>query len=551
MQALTRQSCVGIALALFFIGATPKAVPTAEPNAAPLTKDRWNVAIVVHDNVELLDFSGPAEVFASAARGRAFRLYTVSETVRPIRSQRFLAVTPEFSIADCPKPDIVVIPGGDTNMLLRSPAFMAWIRATAKDADVMFSVCTGALVLAQAGLLDGLEATTHASSISALKLYPRIRVCENRRFVDNGKIVTTAGVSAGIDGALHLVSRLCGLDTAKQTASFMEYHWEPEAYLLATLAPLSPDVLAAHCWFAGKWPEAEKAYQQIVDQQPKDVVALYRLAESQFRNRRYEEAAINFERAVQDGRRDGDTISTLAVIQFRLKRFAAATENFESTLKLGGAPEPIVHYHLARIYALTGQKDKALVALERAFELGIDNAEPALLEADMENVRTEKRFREVFRKYAYACRATMVSEKEPGDPLIVTGVVRDAGGKPVPGAIVYVYHTDAHGLYTTNDAGGAANPRLFAYLRTGGDGTYEFRTIRPAGYPDSEIPQHIHYEVTSPGYRNYIGEVLFADDPRLKSDDRARAQANGAVVTVTPGEDGIQRCTFDLTMTLE
>src|SRR5262249_6080617 len=157
------------------------------------------------------------------------RVYTVGETAAPLHSQGFLTVKPQFTIADCPKPDIIVIPGGHTNILLRSPAFMAWVRARAKDTEIMFSVCTGAFVLAQAGLLDGLEATPHASSLSGLKEFPRIKVREHRRVVDNGKIVTTAGVSAGIDGALHLVARLCGLETATRTATYMQYHWVPEA----------------------------------------------------------------------------------------------------------------------------------------------------------------------------------------------------------------------------------------------------------------------------------------------------------------------------------
>jgi transcriptional regulator GlxA family with amidase domain len=201
------------------------------------SSDRRNVAIVVHDGVELLDFAGPGEVFSAAGGGRAFRVFTVSETDKPIKSQRFLTVTPEYTIANCPKPDIIVIPGGATGVLLRSPAFMTWIREQAPKAEVMFSVCTGAFVLADAGLLDGLEATTHHGSISGLKKYAKINVREDLRVVDNGKIVTAAGVSAGIDGALHLVARLSGQQTAQGTARYMEYRWQPEPAKTGQPAP--------------------------------------------------------------------------------------------------------------------------------------------------------------------------------------------------------------------------------------------------------------------------------------------------------------------------
>jgi putative intracellular protease/amidase len=474
-------------------------------------------------------------------------VYTVGELAEPVQSQGFLTVKPQYTIADCPKPDIVVIPGGHTNILLRSPTFMAWIGARAKDTDILFSVCTGAFVLAHAGLLDGLEATTHESSISGLKEFPRIKVRENRRVVDNGKIVTTAGVSAGIDGALHLVARLCGRETAKQTATFMQYRWEPEAEPPAASEPLNGEESAAHSWFAGHWSEAEKAYQGIVARQPTDGVALYRLGVCQFRGGSYEAAVKSFEQAVRYGHQRGDVLALLGVIQFRLKRIAAAGETFERALKRGHQ-EAFIYYLLARIYAMTGAKDKALAALEQAFERGIDNAGPALLEPDLGNIRAEKRFREVFRKYSYGAEVILVTKKEPGDSLVVTGVVRDADGKPVPGAVVFVYHTDARGYYSAKDAGEPRNPRLFAYLRTAGDGAYEFRTIRPGHAPDSRIPQQIHVELTAPGYRNYVGELLFDDDPRLKGEERTGTERNRPVMTVARDKDGVQRCTVDLTL---
>jgi transcriptional regulator GlxA family with amidase domain len=103
-----------------------------------------------------------------------------------------------------------------------------WINQSSPQAEAVVSVCTGAFVLANAGLLDGKEATTHWSAVARLRQqFPKITVRENRRFVDNGKVVTAAGVSAGIDASLHMVERLLGKETARETARYMEYNWQP------------------------------------------------------------------------------------------------------------------------------------------------------------------------------------------------------------------------------------------------------------------------------------------------------------------------------------
>jgi putative intracellular protease/amidase len=195
-------------------------------------KDRKNVAIFVHEGVELLDFAGPGEVFAAArlsGKGPAFRVYTVADSTGAITSQRFLTVTPQYTLENCPKPDVVVLPGGATRIPLQNPKVIAWVKETSTQAEVVLSVCTGAFLLAKAGMLDGLEATTHHSAIAGLqKEAPKTTVHADRRFVDNGKVVTAAGVSAGIDAALHVVSRMLGEDSAKATAKYMEYAWQPE-----------------------------------------------------------------------------------------------------------------------------------------------------------------------------------------------------------------------------------------------------------------------------------------------------------------------------------
>lgn len=199
-----------------------------------------NVAIFIYEGVELLDFGGPGEVFASARigagedTGAAFNVYTVAASLDPIVSQRFVTVVPQYTIDSCPRPDIVVFPGGSTRASVENPKVIAWARAAAKDSALMMSVCTGAFILARAGLLDGLEATTWHGRIEDLrKAAPQTRVHTGTRFVDNGQIITTAGVSAGIDGALHLVSRLHGPDAAHGVARYMEYdRWQPDEGLV-------------------------------------------------------------------------------------------------------------------------------------------------------------------------------------------------------------------------------------------------------------------------------------------------------------------------------
>ena len=209
-----------------------------------------NVAIVIWNGAEVLDWAGPAEVFeASADLGksgepRPFEVYTVSRTTAPIRSQRFVEVVPNHSIDDAPAPQIVVFPGGGVEAVLEQPAFLAWSGEAARGAEVALSVCTGAFILGAHGLLDGKPVTTWYGATERLaRRHPEAIVQPGRRFVDNGDVVTTAGVSAGIDGALHVVARLCGFALALKTAEYMEYGWTPEPYLAKDyrLATDSPD----------------------------------------------------------------------------------------------------------------------------------------------------------------------------------------------------------------------------------------------------------------------------------------------------------------------
>ena len=189
-----------------------------------------NVAVLLFDEFDLLDFSGPYEVFCCANRGtcpRAFNLYTVAEEPNPDHGGLSLAV--HYSLDDCPQPDILVIPGGyGTRKLVSNARIIDWIKRNAAGAELVLSVCTGALLLGKAGLLDGLEGTTHHNALDLLrKVSPRISVRDDCRLVDNGRVITSAGISSGIDMALHVVARLLGIDHALEVARHLEYVWQP------------------------------------------------------------------------------------------------------------------------------------------------------------------------------------------------------------------------------------------------------------------------------------------------------------------------------------
>ena len=185
---------------------------------------RLDIAFYLQNGVEILDFAGPMEVFSYAG----FNVFTVSKTKEPIVSQGILKIIPDFSIDDAPPSEILAFFGGNASVASNDSAVINWIK-TRQNTDYYFSVCTGAFILGKTGLLDNLTATTFHLSINDLqKSLPKTTVLSNARFVDNGKIITTAGISAGIDGALHLVSKLKGEQAAIDVAKYMEYdNWTP------------------------------------------------------------------------------------------------------------------------------------------------------------------------------------------------------------------------------------------------------------------------------------------------------------------------------------
>jgi len=196
---------------------------------------RKTVGILIFDNVEELDFIGPYEVFNSVRLDEEkrreepspFRTLLVAEKTDIIRANGGLRVIPEVTTEECPKLDILLVPGGwGTRREIGNERLQAWIAARAAEAETVTSVCTGALLLGKAGVLNGRRATTHWKSLGWLReSCPEVTVEERLRVVRDGNIVTSAGISAGIDLALLVVASYFGEDLARATARHMEYRY--------------------------------------------------------------------------------------------------------------------------------------------------------------------------------------------------------------------------------------------------------------------------------------------------------------------------------------
>jgi putative intracellular protease/amidase len=208
--------------------------------------NRKKVAILVFDACQILDFAGPYEMFGAAGAD----VYTVAATRDPVTTAMGLTVVPRYTFADAPQPDVLVIPGGGVNAASRDEATLRYIRQATEKTTQTMSVCNGAFILANTGLLDGLSATTTNGNIPRMAAeYPKIRVVRDQRYVDNGHLITTAGLSAGMDGALHVIARLYGTGYAQAVALGEEYDWQATSkYARAALAdqqvpPLNLDSL--------------------------------------------------------------------------------------------------------------------------------------------------------------------------------------------------------------------------------------------------------------------------------------------------------------------
>ena len=189
-----------------------------------------NTAILIFDDAEVLDFCGPFEVFSvtnELNNHGLFNVYTVARGKRTIRAKNGLKVQPDYGFRGCPAPDILLIPGGSgTREVMHDSRLLSWIKSKAAGAQLLLTVCTGSLVLAVTGLLDGLKATTHHEVMPLLRSSaPNTEVVPGERFIDNGSVIVSAGISAGIDMCLYVVARLHGKAVAGRTARYMEYAW--------------------------------------------------------------------------------------------------------------------------------------------------------------------------------------------------------------------------------------------------------------------------------------------------------------------------------------
>lgn len=190
----------------------------------------YQVGILLFNEVEVLDFAGPFEVFSLAeyvdSKKQAFNVQTISQNGNIIRARNGLKVLPDHSFYNHPPFDLLIIPGGygAEAIEIHNEVVIDWIKTKTKEVEIIASICTGAFLLAEAGVLDNKKATTHWMDLDHLENdYPKIQVQRAKKYVDEGSVMTSAGISAGIQLSLHLVSKLTSQQVAVQTAKRMEY----------------------------------------------------------------------------------------------------------------------------------------------------------------------------------------------------------------------------------------------------------------------------------------------------------------------------------------
>lgn len=228
----TTLGALGATLASSY-SASSQAAPVA--NAGPLqppAKGKIPVAVLLSDNAQVIDFAGPWEVFQGChvrSRGSTmdeimpFELFTVAPTAKEIRATGGMRIVPDYTFANAPAARVVVVPAQGGLAPKRDEA-KEWLVSASSKADVTMSVCTGAFILGYAGLLDGLTATTYFKRFDEFaKKFPQVKLLRGARFVENEKISTSAGLSAGIDLAIRVVERYFGRDVAATTAADLEY----------------------------------------------------------------------------------------------------------------------------------------------------------------------------------------------------------------------------------------------------------------------------------------------------------------------------------------
>ncbi|MEO5933853.1 MAG: DJ-1/PfpI family protein [Duganella sp.] len=194
-------------------------------HAHDMAQSDLRVAVLLFEGAEEIDYAGPIEVFGASGA----KIFTVGQSKSTVESVYGLKVTPDYDFSDLPEVDVLLVPGGGVIEAWKNAKLLNWIKERGKKVRVVMSVCSGAFILGKAGLLDGISSTTTLVMRPQLvKNFPATTVVAER-YVDTGKVITTAGLSAGIDGALHLVERELGTERALAAARYMEYDWKPKS----------------------------------------------------------------------------------------------------------------------------------------------------------------------------------------------------------------------------------------------------------------------------------------------------------------------------------
>jgi putative intracellular protease/amidase len=486
-----------------------------------------NVAFVVWEGLELIEFAGPAQMFYFTP---GYREYTVAETRKPINSY-FVTITPEFTFDDCPKPDVIVIAAGGRRA--RSDKLYAWLREHVPRAEAVLSVCNGSVILANSGVLNGHRATSPMGNLDDLRIGgENVTPILGRRFVESGKFVTCDSYFAGVDGALHLIAKLSGEDPARRSAERNLYEWRPEKFAAQEgVVPKSrrydvfkilqaDGVDAAVMAYRASVSSGEPAYTPPLDQVNEENMfrwSLWNLLDLE----RFDEA---------------------------LKMAEFSTVVWENS--------PMAWSCLAEAHTRAGQPDEALPHFFKALNMqsGQPHALRWLKEATgsprMASNDDSRRGRRILRANAPTTSTVIAPENEPGEPMVVTGTIKNDSGEPIAGALVHAYHTDTRGYYSTGGMD-EANPRLFAYVVTAADGRFALTTIRPGHYPDTPeepVEQHIHFELSAEGYKDRIARLGFADDPFWEQQGRPVPRW---ARPVAKDEWGTARCELEIVMERE
>ena len=227
---------------------TAKPAPAKPAMPAPTKADKTrNVAFLIYDGVEPLDLSGPLDVFTKAnfVTGGGYNVYTVGLTHDTVQAEaQSFGITPKFSIDDAPKPDLIIVPGAAPERVGevgKDPRIQSWLRANAQPGQTVMSICTGAFIVGEAGLFDGRDATTHWMTLPQFATqFPLVHTYSGVRYIGDGNIYSAAGVSSGIDGALHLVEHFSGKEAADQVARVLQYRRDTTPFPQSNKARVQP-----------------------------------------------------------------------------------------------------------------------------------------------------------------------------------------------------------------------------------------------------------------------------------------------------------------------